>query len=291
MDVAEAMLTVAELEVGAPVIMHSNALVMGQDASGSHPDMSAFVMHVVLGQLFCAGHVQPPQPLCDTHAALIEMDDRRSNQLLANLGQAPLCVPGKLARGGEYRRLRRCIPVEGSQQLSDASERDELLAVEVAGERLQTQTILGRLTHVGRKLSLYARTAARTLLDFRLMLCHFDSGWWNVEYLPFLMPLDSLRLQLCLAVRAIRQPVHDDMVRFRHLHQGASFVPSLSTARPLPSATQTLALAFLQTIAARRLATVVTVFRQLILQRLDQLLLLSQLLLQDQDYTDQALLV
>ena len=177
--------------------MHSNALVMRQDVSGSHADMPAFVMHVVVGQFFCAGHVQPPQPLCDTHAALIEMDDRRSNQLLANLGQAPLCVPGKLARGGEYRRFRRCIPVEGSQQLSDASERDELLAVEIAGERLQTQTILGRLTHVGGKRSLYARTAARTLLDFRLMLCHFDSGWWNVEYLPFLMPLDSLRLQLC----------------------------------------------------------------------------------------------
>ena len=204
MDVAEAMLTVAELEVGAPVIMHSNALVMRQDVSGSHADLPAFVMHVVVGQFFCAGHVQPPQPLCDAHAAFIEMDDRRSNQLLANLGKTVLCVPGKLARGGEYRRLRRRIPVEGSQQLSDASERDELLAVEIAGERLQTQTILGRLTHVGGKRSLYARTTARTLLDFRLMLCHFDSGWWNVEYLPFLMPLDSLRIQLCLAVRAIR---------------------------------------------------------------------------------------
>ena len=100
MDVAEAMLTVAELEVGAPVIMHSNALVVGQDASGLHADMSAFVMHLVLGQLFCAGHVQPPQLPCDTHAALIEMDDRRSNQLLANLEKTALCVLGKLARGG-----------------------------------------------------------------------------------------------------------------------------------------------------------------------------------------------
>ena len=68
--------------------------------------------------------------------------------------------------------------------------------------------------------------------------------------------------------------------RFRHLHQGASFVPPLSAARPLPSAAQTLAPTFLQTIAARRLATVVTVFRQLILQRLDQLLLRFHPLLQ-----------
>ena len=43
-------------------------------------------------------------------------------------------------------------------------------------------------------------------------------------YLPLLMPLGTLRLQLCLAVRAIRQPMNDDMVRFRRLHQGASYV-------------------------------------------------------------------
>ena len=225
MDVAEAMLTVGKLEVGAPVIMQSNALVMGQDASGSHPDMPAFVMHVVVGQFLCAGHVQPPQPLCDTHTTLIEMDDRRSNQLLANLGQARLRMAGKLASGGEYHRLRGCSPVKSSQQLSDARQRDELLAVEVAGERLQTQTILGRLPHMRGKRSLYARATARTLLDFRLMLCHFDSGGWNVEYLPFLLPLDSLRLQLCLAVRASRQLMYDDMVRFSHLHQRELVMP------------------------------------------------------------------
>ena len=117
MDVAEAMLTVAKLEVRAPVIMQSNALVMGQDASGSHADMPAFVMDVVLGQFCCAGHVQPPQPPCDTHAALIEMDDRRSNQLLTNLFQTRLRTAGKLAGGREDDRLRRRIPVERSQQL------------------------------------------------------------------------------------------------------------------------------------------------------------------------------
>ena len=78
--------------------MHSNAL------GGKMPALSRpSVMHVVLGQFLCAGHMQPPQLPCDTHAALIEMDDRRRNQLLANLGQAPLCVLGKLARGGVCR--------------------------------------------------------------------------------------------------------------------------------------------------------------------------------------------
>ncbi len=84
---------------------------------------------------------------------------------------------------------------------------------------------------------------------------------------------------------------NDDMVRFSQLPQGASFVPPLSTARPLPKAAQTLAPAFLRTIAARWLATIVTVFRQLILQRLDQLLLRPKFLLQNQIQLDQALSV
>ena len=111
---------------------------------------------------------------------------------------------GKLAGGSQHDRLRMCIPVECNQQLSDARQGDELLAVQVAGECLQTGTILGRLAHVGGKLSLYARTTARTLLYLCLMLCHFDAGGRNVEYLPFLMPLGGLCLQLCLAARAIR---------------------------------------------------------------------------------------
>ncbi len=70
------------------------------------------------------------------------------------------------------------------------------------------------------------------------------------------------------------------MVRFRNLLQGASIVPALPTTRPLARAAQTHALAFLRTIAARRLAAVVTVFRKLILQLLDQFPLHFHLLLQ-----------
>ena len=70
------------------------------------------------------------------------------------------------------------------------------------------------------------------------------------------------------------------MVRFRHLHQGAPLVPTLPPTRLLASAAQTLSSALIQTIAAGRLAAIVTVFRQSILQFLDQHLLRSHLLLQ-----------
>ncbi len=114
---------------------------------------------------------------------------------------------------------------------------------------------------------------------------------WDIEYLPFHMPLNRYVGQLRLAVRATRQPMHDDMLRLRYLHQGAPFVPALSTTRPLARLAQTLAPFFLQTIAAGQLATVVTSFRQLILQLLDQLLLCCQLLLQKQNQLDQVLLL
>ena len=59
MDVVESVLTVGRLEAGSPVVMQSNALVVGQDASGSHPAMAASGMDVIMGKFFCAARVQP----------------------------------------------------------------------------------------------------------------------------------------------------------------------------------------------------------------------------------------
>ena len=64
----------------------------------------------------------------------------------------------------------------------------------------------------------------------------------------------------------------------------------VAPTRPLTTAAQTLSSAFLQTITAGRLGAVVTVSRQRILQFLDQHLLRSHLLLQNQNSLDQALL-
>ena len=39
----------------------------------THTDMPPFVVDVVVGQLRCAGHVQPAQATIDTQATLVEM--------------------------------------------------------------------------------------------------------------------------------------------------------------------------------------------------------------------------
>ena len=66
-------------------------------------------------------------------------------------------------------------------------------------------------------------------------------------------------------------------------------MPALPTTRPLARFAQTLASAFLQTIAAGRLAAIVTVFRQLILQLLNQRLLRGYLFLQPSHLLTQRL--
>ena len=105
--------------------------------------------------------------------------------MLADAFQSGVSSGDKLTGGCEHDRFRGGMTVERSQQLSDAGQGDELLAVEVAGKRLQPWTILGGLGHVNRKRALHARATARALHYLRLMLCHFDAGGRYVEYLPF----------------------------------------------------------------------------------------------------------
>ena len=242
--------------------------------------MPPFGMGMVVGQLGCAGDMQPLQPPLDTQAALIEMDDRGGEELLLDARPTDLGAGNQLTVVGDDDRLRGRLSVEIGQQLGRARQRYQLIVVQIAGLRFQTRTILSRLAHAGRKCSLHAPATARTLLDLCLMLCHFDANRRYVEHLPFHLTHGSHRLQLCLALRATRQRMEDDMVRFLHLRQSLTFVTRLPPARSLARLTQTLAAALLQTVAARRLAAVATIFRQLILQFLDQHLLPSQLLLQ-----------
>jgi hypothetical protein len=86
-----------------------------------------------------------------------------------------------------------------------------------------------------------------------------------------------------VTVRTIRQRMGDDMVRRRHLRQCTALVTGLSSVRSFARLNQTLPSALLQTVAARRLAAVATVIRQLILRLLEQRLL-------RRDQLDQALL-
>ena len=102
--------------------MKSNPRKAGQDATGSHTDMSPFVIDMVMGQHGCAGHVQPLQPTCNTQPTLIEMDDRGSDELLADAFPSCVGAGDKLTGGCEHERLRGGLTVERSQQLCDACQ-------------------------------------------------------------------------------------------------------------------------------------------------------------------------
>ena len=119
--------------------------------------------------------MHPLQPLYDPQTTLIEMDDRGSDELLANAFQGWVDSTDRLRGDCEHDRLRGCLLVGRNQQLGDTCQGDGLLALEEGGKRFQTSAILGRLGHVGGKLSFHAHTIARALLDLRLMLCQFNA--------------------------------------------------------------------------------------------------------------------
>ena len=166
MGVAERMLAVAKLEVGGPVVMDSNPPIAGQDGS-LHADLTPFGMGMVVGQLGCAGHMQPLQPLLDTQPTLIKIDDRGCADLLLDAHPTRPGLNHELTIGGDHDRFRGPLAVEIGQQLCGARQGNEVIAVQIAGLRFQTQAILGGLGHVRRKRTLHLHATARTLLELR----------------------------------------------------------------------------------------------------------------------------
>ena len=85
-------------------------------------------------------------------------------------------LPGRLQTGLNLIHQRRIgiqdqglcrrMAVEISWQLTSACQRNELVVVQIAGLRLDTQPILDGLCHVGWELDLDALLALRTYLDF-----------------------------------------------------------------------------------------------------------------------------
>ena len=190
----------------------------------THTDMSPFIVDVVVGQLRCAGHVQPAQATIDTQATLVEMDDRSSEECWRICSRLVCVWLGKLAGGGENGRLRGRMTVERSQQLSDARQGDELLAVQVAGERFRRGPYCVVASR-GREI-LPARTHhSQDTASLHLMLRHFDAGRWYVEHLP-LQHAPVQRHPAALSGSAGNPPAHARrLLRLRHLQQVRPLCP------------------------------------------------------------------
>ena len=106
-----------------------------------------------------------------------------------------------------------------------------MVDVQVAGLGFQTRAILGGLADMGGKRTLHRFATTRTLLDFRLMLRHFDHNRWNIENLPFRMTHCRERRKIALAVRATDDPMANHLLGVRHHFQGIPLVSGLSARR------------------------------------------------------------
>jgi hypothetical protein len=88
------------------------------------------------------------------------------------------------------------MAVEVTQQLTRASQRDELIGVQIGRLRFEVQAILDRLRHLGREVRLDPLATLRTDFDLGLVLGDLDVHRWNVKYLASVTPprLDGLQI-------------------------------------------------------------------------------------------------
>jgi len=162
--------------------------------------------------------------------------------------------------------------IEISKYLTGALQWDEVVGIVVGRVRLDAWPILRGLRHIAWELCLVAMSTIGTILDLGLVFGHFHLYWREIKYLA-LVGIDSLHvLERGVAPATLAYPMHLGMLWVRHLLECMPFVSDLTAALPATRLPQTPGARRLETIARRRLAAVLTVLGQLVLQLLDHLL-------------------
>lgn len=130
--------------VSRPTVVDRDPLAVGHHAAVIDPFGPAPVMDRIERAALVGGAVQPPCPICDTRAHLIEMDQRRIDQLAMN-GVKKLV---KITSGGVDKaaqracRERRDQPVR--QKAGSPPRRQMLAADQIQPKRTDSRPILGR---------------------------------------------------------------------------------------------------------------------------------------------------
>ena len=161
--------------------------------------------------------------------------------------------------------------------------RQQLLLYQVDPHCPKRRSILHRRTHVLRKRRAADLLAGGAALLLRLMFDHQHPLDRQINHLPTFHAQALHVAQVSLAVQALLDCMHDHPIGRRREHQRASWVTRLSPGLLAAFLTQALGLS-MKAIRGRRQVAVVAVFLELVLQglylltqRLDLLLLLSQL--------------
>jgi hypothetical protein len=106
MCVAERMLTLLKVQVGFSMVVNGIALELGQDLSRLHANLSPLAIYMVMGEMVCAGHVQPVQLAWHPQTALIKLGDISPHDFLLDPFQTGLGLCHPLLVGGDDDRFR-----------------------------------------------------------------------------------------------------------------------------------------------------------------------------------------
>jgi DNA invertase Pin-like site-specific DNA recombinase len=284
MRIAKGVLAIFKLQVGGQVVMHRTPAKFRQDADGAHSFLTAFAMNGIMRQGFGACHMHPVQFAFHAQPTFVEMRDASLNKMLFDACQREhrLCNQGFVCIQNE--RFAGPMLVEIFKEFADARQGQQLVVVQVHRLGFQARPVLHCLRHIFGKVAFDPSPTLRTQLDLSLMLNHGHTHRRNVKHLSPFYPLHLDFSQIRPALRAALHFVALNMIWLFDLLERVPFVSWLTTASVLASLAQAArARLFPQAVAAWRLAAVLTVFRQLVTQFLDQYRLLRHLSLQFDD--------
>jgi hypothetical protein len=139
------------------------------------------------------------------------------HELLPNSRQGRFAFFDKGRAGPLNQFFGWLVTIEVTQRFTSPRPGQELVMMEVDGQRLEPGTILHRLADVSRKFRFGLLTTLRTRLDCGLMFGHLQPAWRDIEYLSTLTAGAGHTVEVGATMRAYLQAVRFNMVRFLDL--------------------------------------------------------------------------
>lgn len=265
---------------------------VGQHAQGVHRLGATVGMDAVVGQIRCAGDMEPVQAAGDAQAALIHVDhgglDDGTDDGALHRGQ---CVVGVLVGLGEGAQAQG-LAEEVETSLTQPPEGKELLVEQIERQPSEIGAVLHRAENSRRKIGadLPARDGAS--FDFGLMLGHRELEFWQIEHLASFViqhRLSEQRHAAALAARTAGKRVNHDVLGLGDRLQGVAGVTGLAAGLAPGFAAQAAWRWFAQAIAGGWAAAVAAVLREACFQLGDARFQLAHPFLQRQHVIDDGL--
>lgn len=199
---------------------------------------SAPVVQRVEGQCLCARAVQPASAATDASAGLIEVHDRRVDDLLVYAVEELIEVRGTVLDKGHERRGRdrRAQPI--GQQLRGALVGQVLDGDQIDPQRPHPQPILRRGANTGRERRA-RHVPARATPSLGTVLADGQSHLRQVEHLARLLANQLATCEIAATTAAASRHVHDDVVRPLNELEMTALMAGLAArlaTRPAPQA-------------------------------------------------------